>query len=328
MQLFDPPADKKSLLEDEALDAAAEWHALFCSGEADEDDESAFNLWLSESDLNYWAWGQLEQLQKRFERVPAPLMQNTFSSVDRRFRQHRRHLLIKAAFVLAAAPMGWMAHRNGLLDGVVADYHTATGEIETLNLADGTRVMLNTASALDVRFYDNERRVILKRGEILIQTSENKQDKRPFIVETEFGTVRALGTRFSVRTSSDRSLVSVYEHSVAVTNDQGVTQICSEGYSISFNQQTLSSPISGTVSDAWKQQMLIADNMPLSLFLTEISRYRGGIVDFDPVLAEYRISGAFKTTDTDQALRAVEKAFPVRVNYRTRFWVTVSPEKK
>lgn len=53
---------------------------------------------------------------------------------------------------------------------------------------------LNSRSALDIEFDDNERRLHLRSGEILIQTA--KGDTRPFIVETEQGRLRALGTRF------------------------------------------------------------------------------------------------------------------------------------
>lgn len=41
---------------------------------------------------------------------------------------------------------------------LLADYHTAVGERQVITLADGTRVTLNSASALSVVFNAHERR--------------------------------------------------------------------------------------------------------------------------------------------------------------------------
>ena len=60
------------------------------------------------------------------------------------------------------------------------------------------RVTLSTASAIDLRFSDTERLVVLRAGEILVATSpDNAAAPRPFLVRTRHGTVRALGTRYS-----------------------------------------------------------------------------------------------------------------------------------
>ena len=72
-------------------------------------------------------------------------------------------------------------------------------------------------------------------------------------------------------------------------------------------------------------RVLILDNeVTLDAFIAELGRYRTGILRCDPDVAHYKISGVFMTNDTDQALRAVAKSFPVTVRYRSRYWVTIS----
>jgi transmembrane sensor len=44
----------------------------------------------------------------------------------------------------------------------------------------------------------------------------------------------------------------------------------------------------------------------------------------DPAVAALRISGAFPITDTDLALEALQSAFALDVQRRTRYWVTVT----
>jgi ferric-dicitrate binding protein FerR (iron transport regulator) len=50
--------------------------------------------------------------------------------------------------------------------GMAAGLRTATGEQKTIDLADGSRVVLNTASAWDIVFNAEERRLKLHAGEI------------------------------------------------------------------------------------------------------------------------------------------------------------------
>ncbi len=61
----------------------------------------------------------------------------------------------------------------------LADQRTATGEQRTLTLADGTLINLNTHSAMDVRFDEKRRLIVLQEGEILVETGHN--DARPVL---------------------------------------------------------------------------------------------------------------------------------------------------
>jgi transmembrane sensor len=42
-------------------------------------------------------------------------------------------------------------------------------------------------------------------------------------------------------------------------------------------------------------------------------------------VARLRVSGAYPVPDTDRALDALRRAFPLKLAYRTRYWVTVLP---
>ncbi|MDP1051476.1 FecR family protein, partial [Klebsiella quasipneumoniae] len=84
-----------------------------------------------------------------------------------------------------------------------------TGEIRHVTLSDGTRLDLNSDSAVGLRFSATERRIRLIRGEILLTSGHDPH--RPLIVETAAGDVQALGTRFAVRELNDGSRVDLYE---------------------------------------------------------------------------------------------------------------------
>lgn len=71
--------------------------------------------------------------------------------------------------------------------------------------------------------------------------------------------------------------------------------------------------------------MLLARNMRLEDVITEMARYRPGVLRCDPAVAELRVSGAISLTDAGLALLASE--LPLRIEHYTRYWVMVSARK-
>ncbi|GHF22316.1 sensor [Kordiimonas sediminis] len=94
------------------------------------------------------------------------------------------------------------------------NYHTAIGEQQTVSLPDGSTVILNTDSVIDVDFTDTARRITLVRGEAYFDVAPDK--KKPFSVETSKGSVTAVGTAFSVKLVTEKLNVVVTEGRVAL----------------------------------------------------------------------------------------------------------------
>jgi transmembrane sensor len=63
--------------------------------------------------------------------------------------------------------------------------------------------------------------------------------------------------------------------------------------------------------------------MPLAEFVAELGRYRPGLLRCAPEVASLKVSGTFQLADTEQVLQLLTRSLPVRVDYRTRFWVNV-----
>jgi hypothetical protein len=73
---------------------------------------------------------------------------------------------------------------------------TASGQRRSFTLDDGSRLGLNSHSAVDLLFDADQRLLVLRRGELLIQVAPDPH--RPLRVRTAQGQVQALGTRFLV----------------------------------------------------------------------------------------------------------------------------------
>jgi transmembrane sensor len=299
---------------------AANWLVKLHSQEMDANDHASLKKWCEQSAEHARAWHAANELARSFGAVPAGLGLSTLG------RQRNRRAVMKTlAIVLTVAPSSWLAWTHLARKG----YQTSVGERSTFSLADGSSLTLNTGSSVDIVFDDKQRLVRLRAGEILIQTAKDSSyNKRPFIVQTEQGHVRALGTRFVVRLREETTDVSVLEHAVEI-RAAGASEavIIDAGHAASFSKTDISATTALTNNahaTAWTQGILIADKQRLQDFAAELARYRPGFVHCDPSVADLRISGVFRTDDTDQALNILQETLAVSVLARTRYWITIT----
>ncbi|NIF29930.1 DUF4880 domain-containing protein [Pantoea sp. Tr-811] len=316
---------KPSAAQHAALEHAVHWYSLLQSGCATPEDEHGWQCWLQQSAANQWAWQQVEQLQQRLQGLPAGLTGRTLALAGQAQRNSRRNVLKGIALLLGGGTVGWAGYREVGQGPWFADYRTRVGEQLPVTLADGGQLLLNTDSAADVRYDARQRVIRLRQGEVMVTTAADPLG-RPFLVETEHGRAEALGTRFSVRVSAGHSQVAVFEHQVRILPTHGQAVLLAPGQCSRFSSQQADTPQPLPADqDAWTRGLLVANAQRLDAFLPELGRYRAGWLRCDPAVAGLQVSGTFPIADTDKALRAIASVLPVKVERRTRFWVTLSP---
>jgi transmembrane sensor len=313
-----------------SLEQAANWYVQLHDEQVAEPERLRWQAWLAQSPEHQAAWRYVERVGQRFaplqsesEAVSHTLRNSARTSISR--RQSLKGLLILAATGLA----GWAVGRNTpLLDSIErlnADLSTGTGETREATLSDGSRIWLNALSALNVRFDARQRLLQLRAGEVLIDTA--KDFGRAFWVETEQGRMQALGTRFSVRQNDRSTVLNVYEGAVEATNHQGESQVVQAGQQLVISAGRLNTPtVADPSREAWRRGVLLADNLPLGELIEELSRYRPGHLHCDPAVANLSVMGSFPLKDTDQALRLLEAALPIRIDKTFNWWVSVGPK--
>lgn len=302
------------------LAEAARWFVLLASGEATATDRERWRAWLAADARHQAGWQRVEQSRALFSRIPREQATTSIEALERKtvdIRRGRRRALGSLGVLLAAGLMGWQGWRRS--DGS-ADYRTAIGEHRELTLADGSRLQLDTDTAIDVDFSAHARIIHLRRGRLLLATSGAstgaEHQPPPLMVRTAEGRVQPLGTRFIVRQHSGRTEVVVLEARVALHPSAGTGEplLLIAGQAATFDREGyLEQRAAGPGDDAWAAGMLIADNMPLIDFLAELARYRSTPLIADPSLRELRISGTYPLTNTDRALAALVDSLPVRV---------------
>jgi len=306
------------------LEAAAEWYAELREAGPESPAHADHQAWLNRSAAHRRAWARIEKLQARLNDAPSEMLRSTLEKA-RAARQHALKLLM-VLVVVGGAMGGWL--QTDLHRHLMADYATGTGERDALRLADGSLLALNTATAVNVHFDGQYRRIHLIRGEIQVTTAAGDR-ARPFIVTTDQGRVRALGTRFLVRSEGDTSRVSVLEHAVAIRPEatEAATRV-DTGYQARFTEHRAGTvePIAGQ-PEAWTHGQLIVSDWPLGRFLDELARHHTGVIGYNEATAELRISGAFHLDDTDAILASLADTLPVRIRRFTPYWTRVEPLK-
>ena len=306
----------------QVLDAAIAWQLSLDSGNPAEREE--FAKWHAAHEEHARAWRQLGMLDQRFSVASGPARTALLQSRES-IRRRVRKLGSGVASIVAVIGLALFAGDRYLpIDYWLADQRTATGEQRTLRLTDGTLINLNTHSAVDVRFDEKQRLIILQEGEILVETGHG--DTRPFIVETREGSMRALGTRFLVKREDEGTRLSVLKSAVAANPGASAEeQILREGQQVLMRSNGLGPIVALTLgADAWTRGMLVVDNTRLEDLVHELGRYRRGYLGVAPEIADLRITGSFPLHDTDLALSALLPTLPVQIEQHTPWWVTVA----
>ncbi|OYT83832.1 MAG: iron dicitrate transport regulator FecR [Pseudomonas sp. PGPPP4] len=306
------------------LKEAAEWLLALNFDDTDEAQRQAFERWRAQSEAHRAAWARAERVMGTFASVPLDIGQQALRRAGARALSRRRTLRLLTA-LLVGAPSGWLALRTLPWDAPGAELTTAIGERRSLVLADGSQLVLNSDSALDVRFDEGIRRLHLRRGEVLVTThADPVVPRRPFVVSLAQGEVEALGTRFSVRRDEGLCQVAVFAHGVELRPQRGTAVRLTAGQQAWFDALGVQRrALVDEDASLWTRGMLVAHDRPLAEVLAELGRYRPGLLRCDPAVAGLRVSGALSLDDTDQALLALQRTLPIRVSRRTRYWVAV-----
>jgi transmembrane sensor len=327
-------AREAAVADFESLEQAADWYAALSMDDADTDARRAeWTAWLDARPEHRRAWAHIEAVSRRFDPLRAEgegrrEAASRAMRVAARGSATRRKALGCVAALCGAGMAGWLSWRFTPLSDVVtamrADYSTGVGEQRDITLTDGTHVWLNTDSALDIHYDDARRLIVLKMGEILIDTAKDAH-ARPFFVDTRHGRMQALGTRFTVRQTEDFTWLTVFDGRVEIRTHSGETRLVSANEQRRFDMSGISDAMPADMArEAWSRGVIIADDVPLGHFVAELSRYSHGHIAVDPDVAALRVVGRFPAARPEQALAMLERDLPVRVRRPVPFWTSIS----
>ncbi|WP_110971146.1 FecR domain-containing protein [Pseudomonas huaxiensis] len=313
-------------LPEEVLDQAIMWMVRLQSGYADEQAVQGCMAWRQLHPLHETAWQALQSNESTFDNlarisgIPDGIARNTLDRMQHGQLGRRRLFQVLGAGLVIGG-MGWQNQET--VRRWRSDYSTAVGERRSVLLADGTRLQLNTNTAIDVVFNDKQRLIKLVQGEVFIATGADDGapgGRRSFWVQTAQARLQALGTAFTVRQDATITRLLV-EQSRVLIDQPAQQQMVAAGEAYAIDAEG-SRKLQNTEMDpsAWTRGQLVARSMPMQALLTELARYQHGWLACDPQIAGLEVSGVFQLDDIDRALDALGHSLPVRVERFTKWW--------
>ena len=309
---------------DPISEQAIDWMVRLRAGKPDALLQERFNAWLGMDPAHAQAWARLQ------ERLGGSW--NTLRSLDKRLPGEARQVLLqpqgsRREVLRAITGLGllggglWLAARSPLGDDLLADLHTARGQRQTFTLLDGSRLILNAGSAVDLQFDQHQRLIILRHGELVIQVAADPQ--RPLHVRSAQGSVQALGTRFLVSQEPDATRVVVLEHSVQATLHNGLQHTVQQGQSVLLHANRIEA-LAGNQSYRadWLAGHLNVLDDSLEQVVNALRPYSRGFVRVDPQVRDLRVQGVFPLNDPHRAFDALAETLPIRVDHYSP-WLTL-----
>lgn len=311
-------------MKDEKLEPVVEqaiaWMVRLRSGHTDAAAEAAFHEWLAAAPAHARTWQELQRrLGEPYERVrraPDSLREPLLQA------GHGRRDVVRGLVGVGLFGAGlWLVARSDPGQALLADLRTGSAERRELTLADGSRLSLNADSAVDLDFSSARRLLNLRQGTLLVQVAA--EPARPFVVRTEHGEARALGTRFMVERQAGSTRVVVLEHAVRVSLPSGSHLDLQEGQAAVLHPARIER-LEGDQrfrADWLKGQLSVLDE-PLERVIDALRPYRRGHIRLDPQVRQLRVQGVFPLDDSDRALTALAETLPLKVD-RYGPWLTL-----
>jgi transmembrane sensor len=314
---------------DTALSEAAAWRIRLA--EAGVETSPDFEGWLAASETNLAAWRRIQapwRLLGEHASAP-PLVERRREALaraeraSRATRQSWSNWRRFAAVALVALALGGAGVGGFLwLNGQPQRFATELGERRSVLLSDGSRVSLDSASQVLVRYAADARRLELVTGQARFDVAHDAA--RPFSVRARGHTVIALGTAFNIDLMGEALRVTLIEGSATVVEGEAADRARAsergQRVVLGAGQQLIAAPdavamvepVSINRAIAWERGQIDFADEELGDVAARVSRYTTRqVVITDPDLRAMRLSGVVNTGELADFIDLVTTYLPV-----------------
>jgi transmembrane sensor len=275
--------------------------------------EAARDKWLGTATDHRVAYLRLKTVWTRADRLSV-LRGSTIAGQPR--TRSWRHLAASVVLIAltGAAALGYYLYPR-------ESYETPVGARETIHLADGSIMELNTDTAVRTTFDQNNRSIVLDRGEVYLQVIHDPL--RPFTVLAGSRRITDLGTKFSVRRDGDKVDVVVSEGRVSIVDldrPKMVPPVVAKKDTqvlVTADNTLVAAKSPQEIHDAlgWRQGLLIFNQETLAAAAAEFNRYNQKKLVIDgTAVGNTRIGGSFDASNVDAFARLLRDGFGFKVD--------------
>lgn len=317
---------------------AAKWFARMHHAEPDHPERGRFESWLLQHPVHAKEYAAIADIWDEFDstnRLQSLAQAMQLKGAQDKARKDKFAAKVTGTIMSMALGLfgyqGWLEWQSQPVMELVQSSQVA--QIITQPLPDGSKIVLNSNTEVEVIYYRNKRTVHLKRGEAIFEVT--KDANRPFIVENDQARVTVLGTRFSVNQLKQRSIVAV-DHGrvqVEVIDHKGSSIILTDGQMAEISVNTAPKRLPHTAKNAFSfvEGKLMFDNTPLSEVAETLSRYRQIPIIVDGEVSQHLpITAVINISEIESFIKALRHMTGMHVeqnNNFTQLHSIVPPEK-
>lgn len=320
---------EESELKDNVQTQAQKWFTRVQSGELNDAEHASFKQWYADpahashydAVVQFWDSAEFSIAVQRANQTPVDRTPMLITGDDK--KRPQRFFNLKTWSIAASLFFILAINFNVLNNQFSADYLTSTGEQQFLKLEDGSKLTLNTDSAVKVTFDEQYRKINLLAGEIYLDVTKDSTG-RPFRVYADNVLVEVLGTRFSVKQTSDGILINGHSGHIAVSTENHPPLVITAGERIQVKTgDFLNGSFDLNQEFSWLNNRLVFKDKPLKDVITELNRYYDGkFLLTNSKAAETRITGSYSLVDPVKTVRAISKVVDLK-NIQITPWLTV-----
>jgi ferric-dicitrate binding protein FerR (iron transport regulator) len=232
--------------------------------------------------------------------------------MQRRIRRYA-YMACAAIFVLSLSLFDYQHYY------IYTTYLTAYGMTRDIVLEDGSEVILNANSSLKVRKQLDGHREVWLEGEAFFSIAK-KPDSARFVVHTNNLNVEVLGTKFNVSSRREETEVVLKEGSIRLTS--GLPEVkegllMKPGDLVSLSDHDVAFRMKTVQPDrysAWRNNMMVFEDAPLSVVAQEIEDYYGMPVEIaDKELLKSQLTGTLPNNNLGIVLKSLSASLKLTV---------------
>lgn len=301
----------------QVMHAAVDWLVRHEAETLSDADRQAFEHWLGGDPAHLAAWSRVNSalasplttvrhLQAHADGV------HVQAAMQALFRTRRRRVL-QGALALGGVSVAAAVATDRLMPigQIMADLHTGTGERREFTLADGSTVLLDARSAVDVSDASGAPELLHRAGGLIVARSHAGAE--PLRIRTRDGFALLESGRMMSRVRADRTEMVAMDRPVVLQPRESRQVLLNAGEGVNFSAKR-TEPMRGNPLHraSWQQGMLAVDDWPLGEVVQALQAYFPGFIRVAPSVSELRVFGIFRL-DVDEMLSTLGQILPVRI---------------
>lgn len=286
-----------------------------------------FERWRAASPRHREIYAEMEQISHGTRALGATALGDVYAGLAPRrplfARPALRLAMAGIALLLVAGSALLLFDRTGprpASGGTVQAIASATGQLRRLRLPDGSAVILDTDTRIEVAFDKAARLVRLLRGRARFDVVAARG--APFMVEAGDRLILDRGTVFDVAVGRDgvnvallRGAVEIRERAAVGRAGRVIARLApGQRASGAVGSDTMPVAAAPAGGERWVEGVLSYDGARLADVVADLARYAPHRLRLaDPTLGDLRVTGVFPALPIDNAAEALAAALRLRV---------------